>query len=427
MKQIAMAGEWIAQAVLAMNGRRSPWGGTPGGTSGEGGGDAPDAGPGAGTPGETPEGAGPDGARPATVPPTGGTRPASDSADDPGPRRAPQGPWGQRGDSGRKDPGRRPGAFEEMFRPRRPDDGSGPQIGRGSGGIGGGQFRLPPRANGKSWLPLAGGAVLAVWLITTGTHQLGSTEQGIVTTFGKYSRTIGPGVSLTLPWPIQTVSTVDVTSIRRDSIPDGDAEKLMLTSDQNLVDFSYLVRWNVKNLKLYTFQLDNPDATVREVAEAAMRASVSEVKLNDVMGGAGRSEIEQAVRTRMQAILDAYRSGVLIQGVDIKKADPPARVVAAFQQVTVAQQGAQRDMSNAQAFAQQVVARAQGDAAAFDKVYAQYKLSPVVTRRRMYYETMERVLSNNDKVIMEGNTTSYLPLPEARRKGTSVDVSSGGQ
>ena len=93
----------------------------------------------------------------------------------------------------------------------------------------------------------------------------------------------------------------------------------------------------------------------------------------------------------------------------------------------MAQQGAQRDMSNAQAYAQQVVARAQGDAAAFDKVYTQYKLSPAVTRRRMYYETMERVLSNNDKVIMEGNTTSYLPLPEARRRGPSVDVSAGGQ
>ena len=157
-----------------------------------------------------------------------------------------------------------------------------------------------------------------------------------------------------------------------------------------------------------------------------MRASVSEVRLNDVMGGAGRSEIEQAVRTRTQAILDAYRSGVLIQGVDIKKADPPARVVAAFQQVTVAQQGAQRDMSNAQAFAQQVIARAQGDAASFDKVYAQYKLAPEVTRRRMYYETMERVLSNNDKVITEGNTTSYLPLPEARRRGgPSVTVGAG--
>ena len=156
-----------------------------------------------------------------------------------------------------------------------------------------------------------------------------------------------------------------------------------------------------------------------------MRASVAEVRLNDVMGGSGRAEIEQNVRQRMQAILDAYHSGVLIQGVDIKKADPPDKVVSAFQQVTVAQQDAQKDMSNAQAFAQQVIARAQGDAAAFDKVYAQYKLAPEVTRRRMYYETMERVLSNNDKVIVEGNTTSYLPLPQIRHSGQDDAQASG--
>jgi membrane protease subunit HflK len=170
--------------------------------------------------------------------------------------------------------------------------------------------------------------------------------------------------------------------------------------------------------------LKDPDATVREVAEAAMRATVAEVKLNDVMGGAGRADIEQAVRERMQMVLDAYRSGVLIQGVDIKKADPPEKVVGAFQQVTVAQQEAQKDMSNAQAFAQTTIARAQGEAAAFDKVYAQYKLAPDVTRRRMYYETMEKVLANNDKVLTEGNTTSYLPLPEVRRKADAAPDSS---
>lgn len=274
-----------------------------------------------------------------------------------------------------------------------------------------------------------------VALLASTTHQLSSTQQGIITTFGKYSRTVDSGISFTLPWPIQEVDVTDVTSIRRDSIPDTDGEKLMVTGDQNLVDLSYLVRWNVKNLQLYDFQLKDPDATVREVAEAAMRATVAEVKLNDVMGGAGRADIEQAVRERMQKILDAYHSGVLIQGVDIKKADPPEKVVGAFQQVTVAQQEAQKDMSNAQAFAQQVIARAQGDAAAFDKVYAQYKLAPDVTRRRMYYETMEKVLGNNDKVITEGNTTSYLPLPEVRRSmpegpaaaASSATPAAGGQ
>jgi membrane protease subunit HflK len=311
-------------------------------------------------------------------------------------------------------PPRRSASIEDIFRSRG-------KTGPGGGGGGGGIPRLPLPAELQAWLPQIIAGLLVVGLLASTMHQLGSTQQGIVTTFGKYSRTIDSGVSFTLPWPIQEVDVTDVTSIRRDSIPDSDGEKLMVTGDQNLVDLSYLVRWNIRNLKLYDFQLKDPDATVREVAEAAMRATVAEVKLNDVMGGAGRADIEQAVRQRMQTILDTYRSGVVIQGVDIKKADPPEKVVGAFQQVTVAQQEAQKNMSNAQAFAQQVVARAQGDAAAFDKVYAQYKLAPEVTRRRMYYETMERVLAGNDKVIMEGNSTSYLPLPEIRRKADSVD------
>ena len=415
----------IARGIRLMTERKSPWGN--GGNAGD---KAPESGgvpPGEPAPpsgeAESADGAAAEAAE-------GETPPAETPSSEAPPPRGARSPWNTRRDA----PPRRPASIEDIFRGRPPSDGPGAPAGSRptAGGLlgSGGAFRLPPRANGKSWAPLLLGGFVALWLISSSTHQLGSTEQGIVTTFGKYASTIGPGVSLTLPWPIQTVEVTDVTSIRRDSIPDGEAEKLMLTSDQNLVDFSYLVRWNIKNLKLYTFQLDDPDNTVREVAEAAMRASVSEVPLNDVMGGAGRSEIEQAVRARMQAILDAYHSGVLIQGVDIKKADPPEKVVAAFQQVTVAQQGAQRDMSNAQAFAQQVIARAQGDAASFDKVYAQYKLAPEVTRRRMYYETMERVLSNNDKVIMEGNTTSSLPLPEARRRGPSVDVgpgTSGGQ
>ncbi|HET9628045.1 MAG TPA: protease modulator HflK, partial [Novosphingobium sp.] len=271
-------------------------------------------------------------------------------------------------------------------------------------------------------LPLIAVGVLAVWLLSTTTHMLGPKEQGIVTTLGSYSRTIQPGVSWTLPWPIENVRVEDVTSIKRDTIPEGEAEKLMLTSDQNLVDISYLVRWNIKDLKLYAFQLADPDATVKEVAEAAMRASIAEVPLSEAMGGTGRAFVEQAVRTRMQAVLDAYRSGVLIQGVEIKKADPPAKVIDAFQKVTAAQQDAQRERSNAQAWAQQITQRAQGDATAFNKVYEQYKLAPEVTRRRMYYETMERVLGGNDKVIIAApGVTPYLPLPEVKRRAQAAE------
>ncbi|HEY6869156.1 MAG TPA: protease modulator HflK, partial [Novosphingobium sp.] len=182
------------------------------------------------------------------------------------------------------------------------------------------------------------------------------------------------------------------------------------------------------DLKLYTFQLADPDTTVKEVAEAAMRASIAEVPLTEAMGGAGRALIEQNVRARMQAVLDAYRAGVLIQGVEIKKADPPQKVIDAFQKVTAAQQDAQREMSNAQAWAQQITARAQGDAAAFDKVYEQYRLAPEVTRKRMYYETMERVLSANDKVIIAApGVNTYLPMPEMKKKVVPAPAEGGNQ
>ena len=375
---------WLSRGVLAMAGRRSPWGG------GDKGGDEPGDDAGTNDDGKTAPGA--DGGR--QEPPRGPRNPWLPPTGDAPPRRSP--------------------TIEDIFRNKDP------RKARGGGNGGGGGFpRLPQRPDGKSWFPLVVGAIALVWLGFTTVHMVGPKEQGIITTFGKYSGTLDSGARLTLPWPIQNVAVTDVTSINRFTIPEGEAEKLMLTSDQNLVDLSYLVRWNIKDLKLYTFQLQDPDQTVREVAEAAMRASIAEVPLRDAMGGAGRATVEQNVRSRMQAVLDAYRSGVAIQGVEIKKADPPGKVVGAFQQVTAAQQDAQRDLSNAQAWAQQLTARAQGDAAAFDKVFEQYQLAPEVTKRRMYYETMERVLGGNDKIIVQSNVTPYLPLPELRRKAAA--------
>lgn len=398
-----MIGDAIARGWLAMAGDNdkagegaggSPWGNPGGGAGGAGGDGAPD--PGATPPDRNPH----PGPRNPWLP--GGNRPSGAPSGSDGPRRPP--------------------SIEDLFR------GRGGPGGAGGGGFGGGFPRMPQRPDGRSWGPAIAAGVALLWLGLSTTHMVGPKEQGIVTTLGKYSRTITPGVSLTLPWPLENVTVLDVTSIKRDTIPEGEAEKLMLTSDQNLVDISYLVRWNIKDLKLYSFQLADPDATVKEVAEAAMRASIAEVPLTDAMGGAGRALIEQNVRARMQAVLDAYRAGVLIQGVEIKKADPPQKVIDAFQKVTAAQQDAQREKSNAQAWAQQITARAQGDAAAFDKVYEQYKLAPEVTRRRMYYETMERVLSANDKVVM-GNqgVTPYLPLPELRKKAQAAPAEGGAQ
>ncbi len=369
---------------LAMAGRKNPWGG---GSDASGG---------------TPE--------------TPGDKPEADPARSDGPRN----PWlPPAGDGG--EPPRRSASIEDIFRSRTDAKR------RGGGGSGGGFPRLPDRPDGKSWLPLIAAGVAGVWLVVSSFHQIGPKEEGIVTTLGKYSRTIDSGISLTLPWPLQSVAITDVTSIRRDTIPEGEAEKLMLTGDQNLVDLSYLVRWNIKDLKLYTFQLAEPDDTVKEVAEAAMRASISEMTLTDAMG-TGRAEVEQKVRERMQAILDAYRSGILIQGVEIKKADPPVQVVDAFKEVAAAQQDAQSAVNRAQAWAQQLTARAQGEAAEFDKVYEQYKLAPQVTRQRMYYETMERVLSKTDKTIVEAQgVQTYLPLPELRRTQPPAPAAVSGE
>lgn len=381
---------------LFMTGKKSPWGsggGNDAPPSGEGNGDAP---PPAGTP---PAGApGTEGPRNPWLPPQSGTPGKDGNA---GQRRGPN--------------------IEDLFKNRK----------GGGGGNGGGRGpsmpRLPQRPDGKSWLPFGIAAVAVLWLGTSMVHLISPQEKGVVTTFGAYSRTLDSGTALTLPWPIQSVTLEDVTSVRSESIPEGDGEKLMLTGDQNLVDLTYLVRWNIKDLKLFMFQLAEPQQTVREVAEAAMRQSIAEVTLNDAMGS-GRQQIEQNVRDRMQAVLDAYGAGVMIQGVDIKKTDPPTKVVDAFKEVLAAQQDAQSEINRAQAWAQQLTARAGGEATAFDKVYEQYKLAPEVTRRRMYYETMERVLSQTDKVVVEApNVQSYLPLPEMKRTQPAPQSSQGGQ
>lgn len=370
-----------------MAGGKSPWGGRKGK-------DADDVSAGAGDPPTGPEASG---------------EPRADKPDDK--PKGPRNPWLPPSDEPR-----RSASIEDIFRNRGPE---GPR--RLGGGGGGGGFRLPERPGGKSWFPLAVGAIAVVWLGFSMVHQVGPKEEGIVTTFGQYSRTLTPGLSLTAPWPFQQVDIEQVSEFRIEQIPEGSAQRLMLTGDQNLVDLSYIVRWSIKDLKQFRFQLAQPEETVREVAEAAMRASVAQKQLNDVLSGSGRADIEGAVRARMQALLDAYESGIAVQGVEIRKTDPPTEVEEAFKDVSAAQQDADAEVNKAEAYAQQILARAQGDAASFDKIYAEYKLAPEVTRRRLYYETMERVLRQNDKTVIEADgVTPYLPLPEVQRRARAA-------
>lgn len=366
--------EGLGRAIgLAMAGK-SPWGGK--GNAGEPGGPTGDGAPPAD--------------EPATQKPKG-----------------PRNPWLPGGDEPR-----RSASIEDIFKNRGPE---GPR--RSGGGGGGPSFRFPERPGGKSWFPLAVGAIALVWLAVSSIHFVQPREQGVVTWLGgKYSRTLDPGTNWTLPWPLQSVAVENVSTIRSETIGNN-GENLILTGDQNLVDLSYLVRWNIKNLVQYNFELAEPQETLTEVAESAMRAAVGEAELDTILSGAGREQVETRVRRRMQEILDAYGAGIAVQGVEIARTEAPEQVIEAFNDVLAARQDAERNLNEARRYEQQMLAQAEGSAAEFNEIYGQYRLAPEVTRRRLYYETMEAVLSKTDKTIVEApGVTPYLPLPEIRRK-----------
>jgi modulator of FtsH protease HflK len=339
---------------------------------------------------------------------------------------AEKGPWGPSGDKPSSSPGESGGSEPPQAGPsspwgstppRRPAGGA-PKVGsldellaRSKARFGGGGRGEGPSVN-RSLLVWAAIAFVALWLVFSTFHRIAPEERGVVTRLGKYSRTLGPGIGFTLPAPLERVEKVDVESIRNVDLGSTTEETLMLTGDQNIIDIAYAVRWNVRDPELFLFEIQNPEETIKQVAESTMRAALSGVTLDQAIGE-GRGDIEARVTESMQRVLDFYQSGVRIQGVAIKQADPPAAVNDAFKAVSAAQQAAQSDINQARAYALQLAQISQGEATAFDKVYEQYRLAPDVTRRRMYYETMERVLQNVDKTIIEApGVTPYLPLTQ---------------
>jgi membrane protease subunit HflK len=367
----------------------------------------------------------------------------SGKGDEPGEDGAGDGPDGERGLGGDGDKGtggprnpwlpgggepgkRRSASIEDIFKSRGPE---GPRRAGGGGGSGGPTFRLPERPGGKSWVPVIIGGVALVWFAVTSVHFVQPGEQAVVTWLGgKYSHSLDSGTNFTAPWPLQMVEKENVTQVRLEEVPGTNTEKLILTGDQNLVDLSYLIRWNISDLALYKYQLGDPRNALLEIGEAAMRAAVARQKLDEVLTGEGRAEVEQDVRAAMQARLDAYRSGISVQGIEINKVDPPARVEEAFKDVSSAQQDADAAINRSRAVAQQLLARAQGDASEFNDIYEEYKLAPEVTRRRLYYETMEQILSKTDKTIVEsGNVMPYLPLPEIKQRAKAQPARPQGE
>lgn len=332
--------------------------------------------------------------------------PSGDDGDDGPPSGGGGGPWSEPPGRGRRThlpPGGNVSSLDEFLRRSRARF--------GGDGSGGGGFPVRPNRSLVGWIILA---VIALWLLLSMFHVIRPEQRGVVTRFGRYSHTLGPGVSFTLPTPIDRVQKIDVENIRTENLP-SQPDAMMLTGDQNIIDIDYSVRWNIRDPELYMFQLSDPDETIRQVSESAMRAVIARVSLADAMGDQ-RGEIESRVMEAVQNVLNSYHAGVRVQGVAIKRADPPQAVNAAFKEVSAAQQDAQRYISQANNYALQLTAKAQGEATAFDKVYEQYKLAPDVTRRRMYYETMEEVLRKVDKTIIEApGVTPYLPLPQVQK------------
>ncbi len=327
----------------------------------------------------------------------------------------PRSPWGE--GPPRKPQGPRPTGnreFDEIIRKgqeklRKSLPGSG---------FGGGSFN---GVNSSIWL-WALAAIAVLWLALSSFYRVDPQERGLVLRFGRYVQTTDPGLHFKLPWPIDEVVLRKVEQINSTDIGAGEgaSENLMLTGDQNIINLSYAVRWKIRKPELYQFELAEPEQTVREVAESAMRAEISRATLIAAIGPQ-RAQIAEQVRERMQELLDSYRSGIEVRGIDIKQADPPAAVDDAFKAVSAAQQDAQTYLNQSRTYAQQLLASAQGATAAFDAVYAQYRLAPEVTRKRMYLETMETVLSKVDKTVIEpGNVQTYLPLPEIQRRAKAA-------
>jgi membrane protease subunit HflK len=317
----------------------------------------------------------------------------------------------------------------------------------------------------KQWMPGSGGvggrSVLAlalvgtiIWLLS-GVYTVGPNEVGLNKIFGRYIGKTGPGLHYNFPLPVGSIEKLQVTdrnttnigfAFRQDARElnaqvqlDLPEESLMLTGDENIADVKFVVIWQIDPVRPedYAFNISNQRDTVKAVAESAMREVIGRGQIQRILT-AERQVIETDVQELMQKVLNGYKSGILVLQVQLQSVDPPEQVIAAFKDVTAAQQDQNRLRNEAEAYANRVVPEARGKAAAivqeaegyklqtvaeatgqvsrFNQIYEQYKKAPEVTRERLYLETMERVLGGMDKIILDQSggqgqgVVPYLPL-----------------
>jgi len=295
--------------------------------------------------------------------------------------------------------------------------------------------------------------LIVVWAFS-GLYRVLPDEQGVVLRFGKFISTTQPGLNYHIPYPVETVLTPKVTKVNRidigfraasdsgrtSGIGDVSEESLMLTGDENIVNIDFSVFWVIKDAGQFLFKIQSPVETVKAAAETAMREVIAKSKLQSILTE-GRSKIEIETQEIAQSLLDEYESGIQITQVQTQKADPPDEVIDAFRDVQAARADMERSKNEAEAYAndviprargeaakilqeaeaykKQVVAAAEGEASRFLAIYNEYAKAKQVTQERMYLETMEKVLADIDKVIIDrkaGGVVPYLPLPALTKK-----------
>ena len=311
----------------------------------------------------------------------------------------------------------------------------------GGRGGGGGSSMRPP-----SMRQLGGGAgviivlVLAVWL-ASGFYTVDEKQRGVVFTFGKYSETTSPGLRWRLPYPIQSQEIVNLSSVRTVEVGYRNnvrskvlKESIMLTDDENIIDIQFAVQYTLKDPLAYLFNNKRPDDTVLQAAETAFREVVGRSKMDFVLYE-GREQVADDAQKLIQSILDRYKTGIAISRVTMQNAQPPEQVQAAFDDAVKAKQDLERQKNEGQAYfndvvpkargtasrlteeaqgyRQRVLANAEGEANRFKQVLDAYEKAPQVTRDRMYIETVQQILSNTSKIMLDAKGSGnllYLPL-----------------
>ena len=309
-------------------------------------------------------------------------------------------------------------------------------------------------AGGKKPIILGLIILVVIWALS-GLYRVLPDEQGVVLRFGKFVNTTQPGLNYHLPFPIESVLTPKVTKVNRmdigfrserDSgfgqgggVADVSEESLMLTGDENIVNIDFSVFWVIKDAGNFLFKIQDPEGTVKAAAETAMREVIARSDIQPILTE-GRAVIERDTQDIIQGILDEYESGVQITQVQTQKADPPDQVIDAFRDVQAARADMERSKNEAEAYAndviprargeaakilqaaeaykKEVVAKAEGEASRFLSIYAEYAKAKDVTQERMYLETMEQVLADINKIIIDKDSGSgvvpYLPLQELK-------------